>query len=124
MSLSRSLCASPVELAEEGGGKELNHIIGRQESLVVYNRSILSGMGNYVCHAAGQNRGGIFKLLWSQEIDSKESIPSAYVARARIFKKSMGARHRVGIGLLYRPARLHRLAEFIPWNRLLGSINV
>jgi hypothetical protein len=24
-----------------------------------------------------------------------------------IFKKSMGARHRVGIGLLYRPARLH-----------------
>ncbi len=24
--------------------------------------------------------GGIFKLLWSPEIDSKESIPSAYVA--------------------------------------------
>jgi hypothetical protein len=36
----------------------------------------------------------------------------------------MGARHRVGIGLSYRPARLHRLAEFIPWNRFLGSINV
>ncbi len=31
--------------------------------------------------------------------------------RAGIFKKSMGARHRVGIGLLYRPARLHRLAN-------------
>jgi hypothetical protein len=27
-----------------------------------------------------QNRGGTFKLLWSQEIDSKESIPPAYVA--------------------------------------------
>ena len=36
----------------------------------------------------------------------------------------MGARNQVGIGLVYRPARLHRLAEFIPWNRFLGSINV
>ncbi len=44
--------------------------------------------------------------------------------RAGIFKQSMGARNRVGIGLSYRPAGLHRLAEFIPWNRLLGSINV
>ncbi len=43
---------------------------------------------------------------------------------AGIFKQSMGARNRVGTGLLYRPARLHRLAEFIPWNRCLGSINV
>jgi hypothetical protein len=46
------------------------------------------------------------------------------VTRAGIFKKSMGARHRVGIGLLYRPARLHRLAEFIPWNRFRGPIHV
>ncbi len=36
----------------------------------------------------------------------------------------MGARHRVGIGLLYRPARLHSLAEFIPWNRFRGPIHV
>jgi hypothetical protein len=42
-------------------------------------------------------------------------------ARAGIFKKSMGARNRAGIG--YRPARLHRLAEFIPWSQFLGSIN-
>jgi hypothetical protein len=39
--------------------------------------------------------------------------------------ESMGARNQGGIGLSYRPARLHnRLAEFIPWNRFLGSINV
>jgi hypothetical protein len=46
--------------------------------------------------------------------------------RAGVFKLSMGlgARHRVGIGLSYRPARLHRLAELIPWNRFLGSLNV
>jgi hypothetical protein len=28
----------------------------------------------------GQSRGGIFKLLWSPEIDSKESILPVYVA--------------------------------------------
>ncbi len=37
---------------------------------------------------------------------------------------SVGARNRVRLGLSYRPARLHRLAEFIPWNRFLCSINV
>jgi hypothetical protein len=37
---------------------------------------------------------------------------------------TMGAENRVGIGLSYRPARLHRLAEFIPWNRFLGSLKV
>ncbi len=41
-----------------------------------------------------------------------------------IFKQSMGASNRVGIGLFYRPARLHRLVELIPWNRFLGSLKV
>jgi hypothetical protein len=44
--------------------------------------------------------------------------------RAGIFKQSMGARNHVGIGLSYRPARLHRLVEFIPWIRFLGSIKI
>ncbi len=43
---------------------------------------------------------------------------------AGIFKQSMEARNRVGIGLSYRPARLHRLAELIPWNRFRGSLKV
>ncbi len=43
---------------------------------------------------------------------------------AGIFKQSMGARNRVGIGLLYRPDRPHRPAELVPWNRFLGSIKV
>jgi hypothetical protein len=38
------------------------------------------------------------------------------------FLNNLWARNRVGIGLSYRPARLHRLAEFIPWNRFLGSM--
>jgi hypothetical protein len=45
-------------------------------------------------------------------------------ARAGIFKKSMGAKHRGGIGFSYRPAMLHRLAEFIPWNQCQGPINI
>jgi hypothetical protein len=32
-------------------------------------------------------------------------------ARGGILEQSLGARNRVGIGLSYRPARLHRLAE-------------
>jgi hypothetical protein len=44
--------------------------------------------------------------------------------RAGMLKQSMGARHRVGIGLSYRPVRQHKLMEFILWNRFLGSINI
>ncbi len=40
---------------------------------------------------------------------------------AGIFKESIGARNRGGRGLSYRPARLLRLAEFIPWNRFRGQ---
>ncbi len=44
-------------------------------------------------------------------------MDSALEYMAGIFKQSMRARTRVGIGLSYRPARLHRLAELIPWKR-------
>jgi hypothetical protein len=44
--------------------------------------------------------------------------------RVGIFKESKGARNCGGRGLSYQPARLHRLAESIPWNRFLGSIKV
>ncbi len=40
--------------------------------------------------------------------------------RPGIFKQSMGARNRRGIGLSYRPARLYGLAKFIPWSRFPG----
>jgi hypothetical protein len=48
----------------------------------------------------------------------------AFALQSWNFKKSMGARHRVRTRLSYRPARLHRLAELMPGNRFLGSINV
>ncbi len=34
------------------------------------------------------------------------------------------ARNRIGIGLSFRPPRLHKLAESIPRNRFLGSLKV
>jgi hypothetical protein len=43
---------------------------------------------------------------------------------AGIFKQSMGAWNRVGMGLSYWPARLHSLTELVPWNRFLGSLKV
>ncbi len=43
---------------------------------------------------------------------------------AWIFKQSMGARKRLGIGLSYRPTRLHSLVELVPWNRFMGSLKV
>jgi hypothetical protein len=43
---------------------------------------------------------------------------------AGILEQSMGPRKQVGIGLSYRPARLHRLAELMTWNRFLGFVNV
>jgi hypothetical protein len=36
------------------------------------------------------------------------------------FKQSMGTRNRVGIGLSYRPDRLHRLVELVSWNQFPG----
>ncbi len=46
------------------------------------------------------------------------------VTSAGILEQSMGARNRVGIGLSYRPSRLHRLVESVPWNRFLCSLKV
>jgi len=44
--------------------------------------------------------------------------------KAKICKQSMGARNRVGTGLQYWPARLQRLAELIPWNWFLCSLEI
>jgi hypothetical protein len=61
-----------------------------------------------------------------RKLSSSQFLSAIYIEenRAVIFKKSMGARHRGGIGFSYMPARLHRLAEFIPWNRYRGPINI
>jgi hypothetical protein len=48
----------------------------------------------------------------------------ANAASAGILEQSMGARNLVGIRWSYRPDRLHRLAESIPWNQVLGSLKV
>ncbi len=72
---------------------------------------------------AWYTRDRSWKGLFHQGVDLLRSSQQI-LPWAGIFKKSMGARHRVGIGLSYRPARLHRLAELMPWHRFLGSIKV
>ncbi len=76
------------------------------------------GVGGGVEETEGAKREKSF-LSYLLPVRAAQSLVGA-----GIFKKSMGARNRGGIGLSYRPARLHRQAEFIPWNRFLGSINV
>ncbi len=41
-----------------------------------------------------------------------------------ILEQSMEASDPVEIGLSYLSARLHRLAEWVPWNRFLGSLTI
>ncbi len=64
---------------------------------------------------------------WSTK--NPESIPLTLYPRARICKplRSPGIDSQSGGPvrqpyLTYRPARLHRLAKSIPWNRFLGSL--
>ncbi len=66
----------------------------------------------------------VYPYLILQQISWALFAAFCLFGRAGIFKKSMGARHRGGIGFSYRPVRLHRPAEFIPWNQCRGPINI
>jgi hypothetical protein len=56
---------------------------------------------------------GIQRPEFSQCRSPRESRQTGLKTSVGIFKQSMGARNRVGIGLSYPPARLHRLTELI-----------
>ncbi len=79
---------------------------------------------NWVSHKHGLVRDNRSSLDSDLDIFLKYKMGdiSKGVSRAGISKKSMGARHRVGIGLSYRPAGLLRLSELMPWNLFMGSI--
>jgi hypothetical protein len=76
-------------------------------SLITMSRTLLLEIG-----IQGRAKLGMWRIM-----PTKANCPE-------FFKQSMGARNRVGIGLLFRPARLHRMAESIPGNRFLGSLKV
>ncbi len=67
-------------------------------------------------------------FVCTSKVDFSDTVIDIFGCRvlfcAEILEQFMGARNRVGIGLLYRPARLNRLAESIPWNRFLDSLKV
>jgi hypothetical protein len=64
--------------------------------------------------------------LWQYEKQKEINANRFFGQKSELefLKQSMGARNRVGKGLLYQRAGLHSLAEFIYWNQFLGSINV
>jgi hypothetical protein len=55
-----------------------------------------------------------FRVYKNWVVLCKDSTKEKKKTCAGILEQSMGAKNRVGIGLLYRPAWLHRLAESIP----------
>ncbi len=71
-------------------------------------------------------RGGIYKLLRSPGIDSKEQIPPAYVAwRAGTATLFLLGSWPPKIVLKFQlRLQVHKLAELVPWNRFLGSLSV
>ncbi len=79
-----------------------------------------------------QAAGSFFLCIQYVWIEADRDVSGLYLHSATvyglwisagIFKHSLGARNPVGTGLSYRPARLCSLAELVPWNRLLGSLN-
>ncbi len=63
-------------------------------------------------------------ISFTKNASNQRSILPVCGPKVGIFKQYIGARNRGGMGLSYRAARLHRLAELIPRNQFLGSINV
>jgi hypothetical protein len=62
------------------------------------------------------------RLCTQSALDPEQNPSEDSYSCAGILGQSLGVRNRVGIGLSYRPARLHRLAESIP--RLLWSLKI
>ncbi len=59
---------------------------------------------------------GVVESLISDHVQKFEQISNSVVQYcAGILEQSMGARNRVGIGLSYRPARLHRAGGVESW---------
>jgi hypothetical protein len=62
----------------------------------------------------GEGRNEKGKGKGKDWIGNKKSMINKAETCAGILDQSMGAKNRVGIGVSYRPAKLHRLAESIP----------
>ncbi len=88
-----------------------------------------SGAGIFKQSIGARNRGGIGYRTgppgWQNAFLGIDSgLHKRSKIRAGTFEHPMEAMNWVGIRLSYRPARLHRLAESITWNRFLGSLKV
>ncbi len=87
--------------------------------LFAFQKRWTKGLG--LIYVSNNKTSEIIGLVWWTFL-SEFKIPRQVCAGN--FKHSMGAMNRVGIGLSYRPARLHSLMELVRWNRFLGSLKV
>jgi hypothetical protein len=78
-------------------------------SLEMAHKVILPPKKNYIPQFLKQR--DINSYYGGQELSRNRVVAPA--RQSWNFKESMGARNRGGIVIVYRPARLHRLAEFI-----------
>ncbi len=115
-----------VRRARRAGTQELFILLlwSAQYKIFSYSPYTISNICVPIAPWAG-SRAGPPVSDWLRLLDTPfKSYRKLRAGIFKLFKESMVARDRGGIGLSYRPARLHRLAEFIPWNRFLGSRNV
>jgi hypothetical protein len=65
--------------------------------------------------------GRTVKYVWGERERWPEHWPHTRVFQKPLLSWNLNNIWELGIGLSDPPARLRRLAEFIPWNRFLGS---
>ncbi len=114
------LCVSAI--GRNGGVGMLLCSYASETVSSVYTISTVYQYWVYLTHATPENRGQRRHVLHCSLFLFGVSVWKRLLAG--ILEQSMGAKNRAGRGLYYRPARLHRLAELIPWNRLQNSLIV
>jgi hypothetical protein len=81
------------------------------------------------------NEAARILIIFREHLESTDLILQIFVNNTHLVRHSFKPRgvhesragifkHFIGIGSSYRPVRLHRLAELIHWNQILGSLKV
>ncbi len=78
----------------------------RKKGVISFRQLFCDTRGKWECMGGGAGNLSFFKAV------------------LEFYNNLWGLRNRVGLGLSYRPVRLYRLAESIPWNPFLDSLKV
>ncbi len=154
--VQRSPAGSLITLLDNSPPPTLPGILHQQQKFKTGTFTVQSfsscrfqGLADFLASSAGHIKGPtvleFYNNLWGLQEPSRNRVhrwcPAEQILElpksltipslicAGILEQSVGARNRVGIGLSYRPARLHKAGgidslESIPWNQFLGSLKV